>query len=186
MDTHPAAMVPTQVVTDYLCCTRHSLAIRLAIPVPIADSPRMPSWSHSIMGRVLCRRTHNHPRSPTDDNICAIQYLNGQTGPEAQRGPSTVVMDPRPKTALIARFQNATWSAPLRPSIARASAGVATSIPSSSTMERIFVTCAAFDSASLPGPIHSESSRPTRICDPIVAPMVASGCWFFPAPRIDH
>ena len=49
--------------------------------------------------------------------------------------------------------QNATRSAPLRPSIARASSGVAISSDSSSRMRRIFATCSALLSASRPLPI---------------------------------
>lgn len=47
-------------------------------------------------------------------------------------------------------------------------------------------TCDRFDSASWPGPIHNESSSPTRTFEPMAAPMVASGIWLRPAPRIDH
>ncbi len=36
-------------------------------------------------------------------------------------------------------------------------------------------TCAAFDSASLPGPSHRLSSSPTRTCPPIAADIDAIG-----------
>ena len=44
-------------------------------------------------------------------------------------------------------------------------------------------TCAAFDSASLPAPIHRLSSRPTRTLPPIAADIAAIGSWLRPAPR---
>jgi hypothetical protein len=51
---------------------------------------------------------------------------------------------------------------------------------------RALVTCAAFDSASLPAPIQSESSRPTRTLPPIAAAMAAIGIWLRPAPSTDQ
>ena len=51
---------------------------------------------------------------------------------------------------------------------------------------RACFTCAAFDSASRPGPIHSESSRPTRTLPPIDAAIAAIGIWLRPAPSTDQ
>jgi hypothetical protein len=51
------------------------------------------------------------------------------------------------------RRQNPTLSPPLRSRMARASAGVAISRPSSSTMRRILATCSALEVASLPRPM---------------------------------
>src|SRR5437016_10598560 len=48
--------------------------------------------------------------------------------------------------------QKFTLSPPLSTRISRASSGVAISRPKPSMIWRAFVTCAAFDSASLPGP----------------------------------
>ncbi|MCY1376163.1 hypothetical protein D9M68_831240 [compost metagenome] len=70
--------------------------------------------------------------------------------------------------------------------MSRASSGVATSMFSASSTVRMRVTCSALDAASWPGPIHRESSRPTRTLAPIAAPIVASGIWLRPAPRIDQ
>ena len=58
--------------------------------------------------------------------------------------------------------QNATASAPLSASIARASAGVATTRPRRSTISRIRVTCCALLWARTPFARYSESSSPTR------------------------
>ncbi len=44
----------------------------------------------------------------------------------------------------------------------------------------------AFDSASLPGPIHSESSSPTRTLPPIAAAIAAICIWLRPAPSTDQ
>src|SRR5690606_13707625 len=66
--------------------------------------------------------------------------------------------------------QKFTLSAPLRPSISRASAGVAISNPSSSSTRRILATCSALLRASVPRPISRLSSRPTRTCPPMIAP----------------
>src|SRR6266536_3169899 len=42
------------------------------------------------------------------------------------------------------------------------------------------------DLASLPGPIHSESSSPTRTLPPMAAAMAAIGIWLRPAPSTDQ
>src|SRR3546814_9785141 len=41
------------------------------------------------------------------------------------------------------------------------------------TLFRSRLTCSALDEANWPGPIHKESSSPTRTFDPMAAPMVA-------------
>src|SRR5882724_515031 len=84
------------------------------------------------------------------------------------------------------QFQNATLSAPLSPRICRASSGVAISRPRFSISCRARVTCSALDLASWPGPIHSESSRPTRTLPPMATDMTAIGSWLRPAPRTDQ
>ena len=53
-------------------------------------------------------------------------------------------------------------------------------------MLRMRVTWSALDSANLPGPSHSESSKPTRTLPPMAADCVAMGIWLRPAPRTDH
>ena len=47
-------------------------------------------------------------------------------------------------------------------------------------------TCSALLVASLPGPIHSESSSPTRTLPPIAAACAAIGIWLRPAPSTDQ
>src|SRR6266536_304743 len=78
--------------------------------------------------------------------------------------------------------QNPTLSPPLSERISRASSGLASSSPRPSTIWRACLTCMAFDSASLPGPIHSESSSPTRTLPPMAAAMQAVGG----APHVHH
>ena len=82
--------------------------------------------------------------------------------------------------------EDPTLSPPLSTRISRASSGVAISSPSPSMIWRALVTCAAFDSASLPGPIQSESSRPTRTLPPIAAAIAAICIWLRPAPSTDQ
>jgi hypothetical protein len=71
--------------------------------------------------------------------------------------------------------QNPTSWRPLSWSVRRASSGVATSSPSPSTICRAARTCAAFEVASVPGPSHRLSSRPTRTLPPIAADIDATG-----------
>ena len=52
--------------------------------------------------------------------------------------------------------------------------GLAISNPNPSRIFRTLVTCCAFDWASLPGPIQSESSMPTRTLPPIAAAWAAT------------
>src|ERR1035437_9420243 len=63
----------------------------------------------------------------------------------------------------------------------RASSGVAISNDSSSQMRRILATCCAFESASLPLPMYSESSSPTRTLSPSSAACVVKFIWCRPA-----
>src|SRR4029079_11927385 len=91
-----------------------------------------------------------------------------------------------PSVARDDSSQKFTLSPPLSTRISRASSGVAISNPSPSMIWRALVTCCAFDSASLPGPIQSESSRPTRTLPPIAAACAAIGIWLRPAPSTDQ
>src|SRR5690606_25353783 len=63
-----------------------------------------------------------------------------------------LVLQQLPHDFLSIENQDATAALPLRPSIARASAGVAISSDSSSRMRRILPTCSAHDWASWPLP----------------------------------
>src|SRR5260370_32378096 len=82
--------------------------------------------------------------------------------------------------------QNATASPPFSASIARASSGVAISSERFSIIDRTQLTWSALLSASLPRPIHSESSSPTRTLPPMIAPIETNGSWWRPAASTDH
>jgi len=71
------------------------------------------------------------------------------------------------RRASVVPCQKFTRSPPLRSRISRASLGVATWVPRSSTMRRILATCWAFDSASTPRWINRLSPSPTRTLPPI-------------------
>src|SRR5690606_2797010 len=87
---------------------------------------------------------------------------------------------------LPARIQNVVWSAPLSFSIRRASAGVATARPSSSTMRRTFRTCSALDSARRPRAMKMLSSSPTRTWPPMLADAAAIVIWWRPAASTEN
>src|ERR1700719_350050 len=82
--------------------------------------------------------------------------------------------------------QNATASPPFSASIARASSGVAISSDRFSMIDLTQLTWSALLSASLPRPIHSESSSPTRTLPPMIAPIDTSGNWWRPAASTHH
>jgi hypothetical protein len=126
------------------------------------------------VGRDSCRPHEEAPR--LTPQATGRDLTIGSAWPSLSR-PDGVDHDLTDAPSHARKPQNATFVAPLSARIFRASSGVAAR-PNPSMIRRAARTCAAFDSASLPGPSHRLSSSPTRTLPPIAATLrrSATGC----------
>ena len=131
--------------------------------------PMKPSLSHD--------RIATHLIAATFAGIIAVGILASVTELFVRGGwaMGRLAVAERGYVAAARTDQKPTSALPFRVNISRASSGVATSSPKPSMIFTAARTCAALDSASVPGPSHNLSSRPTRTLPPIAADCAAIG-----------